>query len=87
MGFLKMVFWSLFGPFLIWLALVGHVVYQVIVAILSVAILTVTILTVAILTVAILTVAISSEISFLSFANIYFIIFYILIGEYCSLAK
>jgi hypothetical protein len=29
MGFLKMVFWSLFGPFLIWLALVGHVVYQV----------------------------------------------------------
>ena len=29
MGFLKLVFWSLFGPFLIWLALVGHVVYQV----------------------------------------------------------
>ncbi len=24
-----MIFWSLFGPFLIWLALVGHVVYQV----------------------------------------------------------
>ena len=29
MGFLKLVFWSLFGPFLMWLALVGHVVYQV----------------------------------------------------------
>jgi hypothetical protein len=44
MGFLKMVFWSLFGPFLIWLALVGHVVYQVTVAILIVAFLTVAIL-------------------------------------------
>jgi hypothetical protein len=49
MGFLKMVFWSLFGPFLIWLALVGHVVYQVTVAILTVAILIVAFLTVAIL--------------------------------------
>jgi hypothetical protein len=29
MGILKMIFWSLFGPFLIWLALVGHIVYQV----------------------------------------------------------
>ena len=29
MGTLKLIFWSLFGPFLIWLILAGQIVYQV----------------------------------------------------------